>query len=133
MAKPCSICTHPERGAIDRALCQKVPLPQICDEFGVKYGALYNHKRAGHVEEEIIKAANANYRDMAAEAMKWLDEAHDIALRGAQIAEEDRKPSVMIQYATATANLVNRVLEITDYRKLKEEVEELKAALGTKK
>jgi len=41
------------------------------------------------------------------------------------MAEKDHKPGVMVQYASATAALVSKVLEITDYKKLKERVDEM--------
>jgi hypothetical protein len=73
----------------------------------------------------VQRAAAKKERDLAKECLGWLDEAHDIARRGALMAEEDHKPGVMVQYATSTAALVARILEVTDYKKLKERVDEI--------
>ncbi len=123
MAQPCSICQHEKRAEIDRAIQEGQTLASIGRQFDVKYGALKNHKN--HIKAKVQRAAAKKERVIADDALKWLDEAHDVALRGALMAEKDHKPSVMVQYATSTAALVARILEVTDYKKLKERVDEI--------
>lgn len=127
MAQPCSICCHEKRAAIDRAIQDGSTLASISADFGVSYSALRRHRK--HIKDIVQRAAAKKERDLAKECLGWLDEAHDIARRGALMAEEDHKPGVMVQYAASTAALVSKVLEITDYRELKKEVEEIKTQL----
>jgi len=57
--RPCTICTHPRRVEIDRALLDGESYPTIAKRFGVSAGALGRHKRSGHVEEFIAQAKRA--------------------------------------------------------------------------
>jgi len=45
MARQCSICIHPERGAIDAALVEGVPYRKIVERWGVSSAALSRHLR----------------------------------------------------------------------------------------
>ena len=57
MVRKCTICTHPEREAIDRAIVDSVPLRHIASQFGVGYKAVDRHK--SHLPAEIAKAHEA--------------------------------------------------------------------------
>ncbi len=45
MARPCSTCIHPRRGAIDRALSSSAPVSATARRFGVSVGALQRHQQ----------------------------------------------------------------------------------------
>lgn len=57
MAMTCTICRHPEREAIDRAIVDGVTLRHIASRFGVGYKAVQRHK--DHVIAEVVQAHNA--------------------------------------------------------------------------
>ena len=44
MARPCSICTHSQRSAIDKKIATGVPIRTIAKEFGLPKSTLQRHK-----------------------------------------------------------------------------------------
>lgn len=55
MPRVCTICTHPKRVAIDRALLQGDPFRNIAERFGTSTTSLTRHK-ADHLSERMAKA-----------------------------------------------------------------------------
>ncbi len=51
MGKPCRVCVHPDRGAIDAALEVGQPLRRLAGAYGVSKTALHRHWQA-HVSEK---------------------------------------------------------------------------------
>ncbi len=51
----CSVCVHPERPAIDRALIAEVSLRDIAGQYGLSKSAVDRHK-AEHLPEHMVKA-----------------------------------------------------------------------------
>jgi hypothetical protein len=45
MPRPCSLCQHPEREAIDQALAAKEPYRDIAARFGTSPAALHRHQQ----------------------------------------------------------------------------------------
>jgi hypothetical protein len=50
MGKPCTVCVHPDRSAIDAALEAGHPLRRTAGAYGVSKTALHRHRQA-HVSE----------------------------------------------------------------------------------
>ena len=55
----CSICDHPERGEIDRALVEGGSVRDIARRFGVGRNAVHRHRKGGHIAEALAKASEA--------------------------------------------------------------------------
>jgi hypothetical protein len=55
MPRVCTICTHPKRVAIDRALLEGEPFRNIAERFGTSTTSLTRHK-ADHLSERMVKA-----------------------------------------------------------------------------
>ena len=55
---PCSVCTHPERGAIDKALAAGQPNRRIATQHGLTEAAIRRH-RAAHLPQTLVKAQEA--------------------------------------------------------------------------
>jgi hypothetical protein len=53
----CTICNHPQRVEIDKALVEGETLRNVAKRFDVSYSAVGRHKRNGHIAEQIAKAA----------------------------------------------------------------------------
>ncbi len=53
----CSICNHPKRVEIDKALIDGGSYRDVARRFGVSRSAVGRHKRNGHIAEKIAKAA----------------------------------------------------------------------------
>ncbi len=58
MARPCSVCAHPERAAIDKALVAGESFRNIAERTGTSVAALSRH-RADHLPEVLAKAKQA--------------------------------------------------------------------------
>ena len=65
MPRLCTICTHPQREEIDKALVEgKLPNTTISSLFGVTEAALRRHK-ANHLPEQLVKAKGAKEASQA--------------------------------------------------------------------
>ena len=82
MSKPCRICTHPEREAIDQAIISDVPYRSITEQYGVSNGSIARHKEAGHISQALIQANEVREitrsTDLLDMTMNLLTEAQDI-------------------------------------------------------
>lgn len=58
MPQPCSICTHPEREAIDAALVAGVPNRRIAAQYGMGETSVRRHKDA-HIPPLVAQAHDA--------------------------------------------------------------------------
>lgn len=56
MALQCSICSHPKREEIDRAILSGEPVRAVARQFGVSRSALNRHKNNGHLSKAIARA-----------------------------------------------------------------------------
>jgi hypothetical protein len=72
MPMACSICTHPERQAIDRAVFAREPNRRIAAHFDVTEQAVRRHK-SDHLPAKLAKAAEMRETD---EAVDLLREMH---------------------------------------------------------
>ena len=55
MPRPCSVCTHAERKAIDKALLNGSALRTIADQHSVSKTALLRHREAGHLAAAVVR------------------------------------------------------------------------------
>ncbi len=53
----CTICQHPERGSIDRALLEAEPYRGIARRFGASASAVYRHSE--HLPRNLVQAREA--------------------------------------------------------------------------
>ncbi len=58
MPRRCTICTHDERAAVERALIERQPFRTIAGQFGVSKSALVRHSD-DHLPAELLKAKDA--------------------------------------------------------------------------
>ncbi len=84
MAPPCSICNHPKRAEIDRAIASGAPNRRIAAQYGVSENAIRRHKKNGHVAKKIAKAEEAKE---IAEAKTLLEEVTSLKDRALTILD----------------------------------------------
>jgi len=66
MPRKCTICEHPKRYYINKAVTvSRKSVRQIAEQYGVKYGAVQNHKKK-HLNPAIAKVAPAKDREAQA-------------------------------------------------------------------
>ncbi len=58
MPQVCTVCAHPQRAGIVRALVNSEPLRNIAQQFGLSSTALHRHKE-GHLPKRLAKAHEA--------------------------------------------------------------------------
>lgn len=64
MARPCTVCQHPEREDVDRAIVADTPHAQVADRFGLSRQAVTRHRenhlspalQRVHEEREVARA-----------------------------------------------------------------------------
>jgi len=113
----CTICNHPQRVEIDKALVEGESLRNVAKRFDVSYSSVGRHKRNGHIAEQIAKAARK----------KEIKQAREIqAAAFAQEAQEVADAKTLKDYVT---ELKTRAIAILD-RAEKEGTREACLALG---
>ena len=55
MPQTCSICKHPKRAEIDKALLKNIPMRKIAKEYFVSESAIYRHRQR-HVSKALVQA-----------------------------------------------------------------------------
>jgi hypothetical protein len=81
--KTCGVCTHKQRGAIDREIVASTPLRAIAGQFGVSRSALDRHK--AHVPKALAEAKQAVE---VAEASTLLQRVESLIARCESIADQ---------------------------------------------
>lgn len=81
LGRQCTICNHPQRGEIDKALVAGVAYRRIAAEYGVSDGSLRRHKKNGHIAEQIAKVAKKKEIKQAKAINNAVltQEAHEVA------------------------------------------------------
>lgn len=118
MPRACSICSHAEREAIDRALTESTPNRRIAAQFGVTEQALRRHK-AGHLPAALVNATKAHE---AARADTLLDQVRHLQkkalgiLAKAEAAGDLRAATAAIREARGSLELLAKLVGELDER-----------------
>lgn len=104
MPRPCSVCTHPERSAIDKALVAGTALRNIAERYGTSATTLHRHK-AEHLPATLARAKQRS------------EEAHASALTEqiqAQEAQEQAHGRDVMVELECCFERVNKLLDACD-------------------
>jgi hypothetical protein len=119
MPRTCTICRHPERGAIERALLAGEPYRAVARQFGVSKDALERHRAAGHVADHLAQAHQAaqvaQADDLLAEVGALRAKAYSILLQ-AETAGDLRTALQGIRTALECLTLLAKLLGELDER-----------------
>ena len=117
MPRSCTVCEHPEREAMDRALVGGASNRSVASLYDVSEAATRRHK-ANHLPATLAKAHEA---DEAARGDDLLADVRDLRdrtltiLRGAEDAKEHRTALSAIREARSNLELLARLLgELND-------------------
>jgi hypothetical protein len=97
--KSCLACLHDDREAIDAALLQGTPLRALGRRFRLSKDSLHRHRRDGHIAGSL-KVLHSE--KVEARARSLLDRIEDVVGRVERVAdsaEEDGKPTLVLQAA----------------------------------
>ena len=96
MPRVCTICTHPDRSAIDKAVVSQAPNRQIASLHGVSESAIRRHARS-HLPSTLVKAAEVeavtNADDLLAQAQQLQSEARGVL----EFAKREGNPGGVLQ------------------------------------
>jgi len=79
MPTVCTICRHPQREAIERALLRQIPLRKIASDVKTSTGALHRHKK--HIPAKLATAEQASKIAEAGSLLRKLEEVISDARR----------------------------------------------------
>ena len=102
LGRQCTICNHPLRVEIDKALVAGVAFRRIAAKYGVSDGSLRRHKRNGHIAEQIVKAAKK----------KEIQQAKEV--QAAILAQEAQEVAAAQTILDEVSRLKDRALTILD-------------------
>lgn len=77
MPRTCTVCAHPERGAIDRALLAGEPFRHVASRFETSTTALQRHKR-DHLSGQLAGAAERNAEADVRTAIDVIEQLREI-------------------------------------------------------
>ena len=118
MPRACTVCTHPDLEAINRALVEGTPNRRIASQHDVTERAVRNHK-ANHLPETLAKAQEA---EEVAQADDLLGQVQDLQARTLAILEaaegsrEHRTALAAIREARSNLELLAKLLGELDER-----------------
>ena len=93
MPQKCSVCIHPERAEIDKALVARVSLRTIADQYGLSKTALIRHK-ASHMAAAVVAARASEEAVQIRQGLTLDEQLHSLQARTLAIlasAEADGK------------------------------------------
>lgn len=113
MARPCTICNHPERQAIDRALVAGVTANTVLSsQFAVTEQALRRHK-AGHLPAALAQAQDAREVAQADDLLAQVKRLQLITMNVLKIAYDAQDLRTALQavaQARQNLELVGRIV-----------------------
>lgn len=141
MARNCSICVHPEREAIDRALTSRTAQRTIADHYGVSKTCLVRH--SAHIAQVLARPAPielgestsgilAHLQRIVARCERYEQEAADKGLLSTAlgaIREQTRVMEVLLRAAEARAERAAAVEPAPGLTNALEALEHLRAVV----
>ncbi len=107
MPRPCTICTHPEREAIDKALVASESYRNVSVRFGTSVASLQRHK-AEHIPVLLATARQRQGEASAAHGQHLVDQA------GEQDAREQAHALDVMEELQRCFNRVNLLFDACD-------------------
>jgi uncharacterized protein YerC len=107
MPRTCTVCPHPERTEIDRALLAGEPYRNIAKRYGTSSTALFRHKHQD-IPATLVKAKQAADEVQAETLFERLRTINRETVEVLREARESGSPSI----ALAAINRVERQLEL---------------------
>ena len=135
VGRKCSVCSHPERSEIDKALVTRsMSYRNIAERFGVSVGALSRHK-SNHLPR-LVEAANASEAAQAVTSgAALIDELNSLLNRALAIleaAEGSGQLKVALQAIREARECIKTCADLAVTAELEERVEELEDLIELK-
>jgi len=112
MPRRCTICSHKERDAIDKAILSGEPLRNISERVSVSATSLHRHK-SEHIPIELTKAKEARQISSADDLLRQVQALHAKAMAILNTAEKSgdlRTALAAVREARGNLELLARLL-----------------------
>ena len=110
MPQLCSVCTHPDRAAIDQEILVGTPVRDIAGHYGIGKSSIDRHKK--HIPVALLKAQEAvvvSNADTLLHQVKDLQSKALQILTDAQAAGDPKTALMAIREARSTLELLGKV------------------------
>jgi len=110
--RSCTICTHPEREAIDEALVGGIAFPALVAEYRVSKDSLSRHK-ANHLPAKLVMAQAAEEVAQADDLLGQMRDLHArtlAVLEAAETSKQHRTALSAIREARSNLELLAKLL-----------------------
>ena len=116
MARPCSVCTHPQRAEIDLLLATGTPSTQVAERYGLVDRSVRRHA-ANHLPLVVQEAARADEEARNLDVLTEVKRLYGRAVTILDGADDDPGTALRaIREARETLALVGRLLGELDER-----------------
>ncbi len=128
MSMTCTVCRHPCREEIDRALVAGASRRGIARHYALSKGAVERHSK-GHLPAALVSAARAEGEDQAGNLLAQLQYLQTRALAILEAAERAGQLKVALGAIHEAREGLRLILEAHVYEKLAEEIADLRQRL----
>lgn len=111
MPRTCTVCTHPQRAAIEKCLVDSVPFRIIASRFGTSTTALQRHK-GEHLPSHVAQAKQAEEVANADDLLVQIKALRNKAIGILQKAEASGDFRTALQGIREARNCIETLLEI---------------------
>lgn len=136
MPRQCSICSHPQREEIDRAILKGESYRHIASQYDVNYRALQRHKQNGHIGRKIAITEYETKVEYGSSVFEQLDKINRTAntLLDKAMSEASESPNIAIQSMREIRSQLALLIDIRqalyDIKNFQEFQEEIVNILG---
>ncbi len=110
--RPCTVCQHPQRAEIDKALVAGRPFLALAREYGLDRFALKRHKEA-HLAPVLVAAQRAKDSVQAEDLLSQVQRILDRALKILDKAEAARDYKTALQSIREARGCIELLAELT--------------------
>ena len=125
MPQLCSICNHPRRQAIDKAIIARQSNRRIATQHGLSEAAVRRHKKGGHLPGKLIKAAETRDRRDAERLLNLMDELLTDAKGVIKAAKKSKDHRTLLMGIREGRETASRLLELTMIADIEKRIEDL--------
>lgn len=131
--RPCTVCTHGERTAIDKALVRGTAFRRIAKDYGLSEAAVRRHAN-NHVPKLLEDAAGAAAEEERITAAGWLAGLVKLYEQTSAILERNNKKddAIALRAVSELRQIAAVGLRGVETAELEERIDALEEALTTK-
>ena len=106
----CTICQHPKRQEIDRALAAgSATLAALSREYGLSTSALQRHK--AHLQVKMKQARERVHNNLIQSCCFWLSQAIEMTMAAATAARAEGNYKLLLQAVSQGTRLINMMMK----------------------